>query len=61
MQEAYEQGLIVQQRPGERLKRYLDEMPGVSLDRQWVGIDISEKAQADLIAKTPNAGLQDRF
>ena len=23
--------------------------------------DISEKAQADLIAKTPNAGLQDRF
>ena len=37
MQAAYEQGLIVQQRPGAvpRLKRYLDEMPGNPVDTIW--------------------------
>ena len=37
MQEAYDQGLVVQQRPGSvpRLKRYLDEMPGNPVDTIW--------------------------
>ena len=37
MQEAYEQGLVVQQRPGSvpRLKRYLDEMQGNTVDTIW--------------------------
>ena len=37
MQEAYEQGLVVQQRPGAvpRLKRYLDKMKGNPVDTIW--------------------------
>ena len=37
MQKAYEQGLVVQQRPGAvpRLKRYLDEMKGTPVDTIW--------------------------
>ena len=37
MQEAYEQGLVVQQRPGAvpRFKRYLDEMKGNPVDTIW--------------------------
>ena len=37
MQKAYEQGLVVQQRPGAvpRLKRYLDEMKGNPVDAIW--------------------------
>ena len=37
MQAAYDQGLVVQQKPGAvpRLKRYLDEMPGVPIDTIW--------------------------
>ena len=37
MQEAYEQGLVVQQRPGAvpRFKRYLDEMQGNPIDTLW--------------------------
>ncbi len=37
MQKAYEQGLVVQQRPGAvpRLKRYLDEMKGAPVDTIW--------------------------
>ena len=37
MQEAYDQGLVIQQRPGSvpRLKRYLDEMPGNPVDTIW--------------------------
>ena len=37
MQAAYDQGLIVQQRPGAvpRLKRYLDKMPGNPVDTIW--------------------------
>ena len=37
MQKAHEQGIVIQQRPGAvpRLKRYLDEMPGVSVDTVW--------------------------
>ena len=37
MQSAYDQGLVVQQKPGSvpRLKRYLDEMPGVPIDTIW--------------------------
>lgn len=37
MQAAYEQGLVAQQKPGSvpRLKRYLDEMPGVPIDTIW--------------------------
>ena len=37
MQEAYERGLVVQQRPGAvpRLKRYLDEMQGNPVDTIW--------------------------
>ena len=37
MQEAYDNGLIVQKKPGSvpRLKRYLDEMKGVPVDTIW--------------------------
>ncbi len=37
MQEAYKNGLVVQQRPGAvpRLKRYLDEMQGIPVDTIW--------------------------
>ena len=37
MQEAYDQGLVIQQRPGSvpRLKRYLDEMQGNPVDTIW--------------------------
>ncbi len=37
MQEAYEQGVVVQQRPGAvpRFKRYLDEMQGNPVDTIW--------------------------
>ena len=40
MQEAYEQGLVVQPRPGAvpRMKRYLDEQRGRPLDDVWVDI-----------------------
>ena len=40
MQEAYEQGLVVQQKPGAvpRLKRYLDEMQGNPVDTIWEDI-----------------------
>lgn len=40
MQELYEQGRIVQTRPGAipRQKRYLDEMPGVPLQSLWLDI-----------------------
>lgn len=40
MQELYEQGQIVQTRPGTvpRQKRYLDEMPGVPLQSLWLDI-----------------------
>ena len=41
MQQAYDQGLVVQQRPGSvpRLKRYLDEMPGNPVDTIWDNIN----------------------
>ena len=37
MQAAYDEGLVVQQRPGSvpRLKRYLDEMKGNTVDTIW--------------------------
>ena len=37
MQAAYDQGLVVQSRPGTvpRLKRYLDEMQGNPIDTSW--------------------------
>ena len=37
MQEAYERGLVIQQRPGSvpRLKRYLDEGKGAAVDTIW--------------------------
>jgi len=40
MQELYEQGRIIQTKPGNvpRYKRYLDEMPGVPLQDIWVDI-----------------------
>jgi adenine-specific DNA-methyltransferase len=40
MQELYEQGRIVQTKPGTvpRQKRYLDEMPGVPLQSIWLDI-----------------------
>ncbi len=40
MQKAYEQGLVVQSRPGAvpRLKRYLDEQEGTPVDSIWTDI-----------------------
>ena len=40
MQEAYEQGLVVQTKPGNvpQQKRYLDEMPGNAVDSIWEDI-----------------------
>src|SRR5206468_5563222 len=40
MQQAYEEGLIIQLKPGKipRLKRYLDEQEGVAIDDVWYDI-----------------------
>ncbi len=51
MQEAYDQGLIVQQRPGSvpRLKRYLDEMPGTPVDTDWDDIKPVQSRSAERV------------
>ena len=51
MQEAYEKGLVIQPKPDSipRVKRYLDEQPGVPVDSVWTDIPpINSQAHEDL-------------
>ena len=51
MQRAYEQGLVVQQKPGAvpRLKRYLDEMQGNPVDTIWDDIKPVQAASKERV------------
>jgi site-specific DNA-methyltransferase (adenine-specific) len=51
MQEAYEQGLIIQSHPGAvpRLKRYLDEQEGIPVSDVWIDIPPVQSQSRELL------------
>jgi DNA modification methylase len=63
MQEAYENGLVIQTKPGTvpQLKRYLDEQEGNPLDDNWVDIStnkLSKKERIGYPTQKPEALLE---
>lgn len=49
MQEAYDKGLVIQNKPGSvpRLKRYLDEQEGTPIDDNWIDISANKLGKSE--------------